>query len=113
MLKKNNFTQFIFLYSFKAFENKFWKKNSSYKIKQETSDEIEPSDNVVFLEKDTIRISYDNSCLIELRDFLLDGTTIDLIEKKVFYYKLKFNSFMYFNFNNFPRCYIETKNLMK
>ncbi len=30
-----------------------------------------------------MKISYDKNCLTELRDFLLDGTTIDLVEKKV------------------------------
>lgn len=67
----------------KGYKNQIWKKNKSYKLKFIETEELEPSDMISLNEKGLINIKIKS--LQEMRDFMLDGTEIELVERKKFF----------------------------
>ena len=67
----------------KGYKNQIWKKNISYKLKFIETEELEPSDMISLNEKGLINIKIKS--LQEMRDFMLDGTEIELVERKKFF----------------------------
>jgi hypothetical protein len=57
-----------------------WKKKGSYKSKTEMI-EFEPAENVDFGEKGVLKLKYRQ--IVQLRDFFLDGTQVELLQQKV------------------------------
>ena len=57
-----------------------WKKRGSYKNKTEMI-EFEPAENVDFGDKGVLKLKYRQ--LVQLRDFFLDGTQVELLQQKV------------------------------
>ena len=65
----------------KSYKNRVWNKLQTYKAKIEETEEMEPNTNIDFNEKGLITRNF--KCLKELRDFFLDGTQIEIVERKV------------------------------
>jgi len=65
------------------YANKEWRRNSTYKTKQEQSEEMDPAEHIAFGDKGVVSLSY--AAIGQLRDFLLDGTSLEVVERKRFY----------------------------
>ena len=58
-----------------------WKEKQSYKTKTESTEELEPAENIELGDKGMLKLKYKS--IKQLRDFFLDGTEVEVIERKV------------------------------
>ena len=76
ILIKLLFTSFLY-----SFDNKMWKEKQSYRTKTESTEELEPAENIELGDKGMLKLKYKS--IKQLRDFFLDGTEVEVIERKV------------------------------
>ncbi len=65
------------------YTNREWHHNATYKIKSEQSEEMDPSEHIIFGDKGLMNLNY--TSIKQLRDFLLDGMSLEVIERKRHY----------------------------
>ena len=58
-----------------------WKEKQSYRTKTESTEELEPAENIELGDKGMLRLKYKS--IKQIRDFFLDGTEVEVIERKV------------------------------
>jgi len=58
-----------------------WKEKQSYKTKTESTEELEPAENIELSDKGMLKLRYKS--IKQLRDFFLDGTEVEVVERKV------------------------------
>ena len=58
-----------------------WKEKQSYRTKTESTEELEPAENIELGDKGMLKLKYKS--IKQIRDFFLDGTEVEVIERKV------------------------------
>jgi hypothetical protein len=72
---------FILIYA--DYKNQVWKKNQTYKLKYLETEELDPSEVANLNEKGQLDLKIKS--LRQLRDYMLDGTEIEFVERKKIY----------------------------